>query len=214
MPAAAASARISGPGIATLLTWLFTASLGAFMLRSVIAHGGLRRQRAVRDGLHPGVLVGHFSLALSGLVVWISYLASGWDALAWLAVCLLIPGIGLGICTVTLWTPYPRSPRPASDPLPGPHSAPDHGSQPGGSWLPRLTADGARGRITDALLERALTDAALADELVDEVIASLPAGPPRKRKPRVYPAAVIPFGHGIAAMCTFVLAVVTATTAR
>ena len=44
-----------------------------------------------------------------------------------------------------------------------------------------------------------------------EVIASLPADASRRpRKPRVYPAAVIPFGHGLAALATFVMAVVTA----
>ncbi len=215
MPATAASARISGLAIATLFTWLFTASLGAFMLRSVLAHGGLRKQRAVRDGLHPAVLVGHFSLALSGLVAWIGYVATGWDAMAWLAVGLLTPAIGLGICTVTLWTPYPRFPRPAGDdPFSRPHPPRAQGSLPGDGMLPRRNRDPARGRITDALLERALTDAALASELVDEVIASLPAGPPPRRKPRAYPVAVIPFGHGLAAICTFLLAVVTAISAR
>ena len=69
--------------------------------------------------------------------------------------------------------------------------------------------------MSDATLARALTDEALAARLVDEVIASLPAGAStRPRKPRVYPAAVIPFGHGLAALATFVLAVVTAIGSR
>ena len=97
-------------GVATLLSWLFTATVGAYMLRRVAAHGGLGKQRAVRGGLSPRVLIGHFSLALSGLVSWICYLATGWVPLAWLGVGLLMPTIGFGICTVTLWTPYPRSP--------------------------------------------------------------------------------------------------------
>ena len=47
------------------------------------------------------------------------------------------------------------------------------------------------------------------------MIASLPEGTPRRpRKPRVYPAAVIPFGHGLAALATFTLAVVTAVGTR
>ena len=72
-----------------------------------------------------------------------------------------------------------------------------------------------RGRVTDATLARALTDEALAARLIDEVIANLPAGAPvRTRKPRVYPAAVIPFGHGLGAMATFVLAVLTAIGSR
>jgi hypothetical protein len=71
-----------------------------------------------------------------------------------------------------------------------------------------------RGRLTDATLARALTDEALAARLIDEVIASLPEGTKRARKPRVYPAAVIPFGHGLGALATFVLAVVTAIGTR
>jgi hypothetical protein len=110
MPAAADSLADPGLAIATLLSWVFTASLGAYMLRSLIARDGLRRQLGVRDGLHPGVLVGHFSLALTGLVTWICYLVTAAEPVAWLAVGLLVPGIGLGITTVTLWTPYPRPP--------------------------------------------------------------------------------------------------------
>jgi hypothetical protein len=125
---AAPSAHSGALGLATLLSWVFTASIGAYMLRSLAAHGALRRQRSVRDGLSPRVLYTHFSLALTGLVVWAAFLATGWGALAWVAVALLTPAIGLGICTVTLWTPYPR---PAGDPgqaaenpgVPGPQSS-------------------------------------------------------------------------------------------
>ncbi len=211
MATAAPSAHGGALGLATLLSWLFTASIGAYMLRSLVAHGALRRQRAVRDGLSPRVLYGHFSLALSGLVVWALFLATGWGPLTWVAVVLLAPAIGLGICTVTLWTPYPR-PAGETGQAPG-HPEPGHraGGSPGAGLFPPPAHDAVRGRVTDATLARALTDEALAARLVDEVIASLPPdGTARPRKPRVYPAAVIPLGHGLGAMATFVLAVVTA----
>ena len=113
MATAAPSAHGGALGLATLLCWLFTASFGAYMLRSLAARGALREQRSVRDGLSPRVLYTHFSLALAGLATWAAFLATGWGPLAWVAVTLLTPAIGLGICTVTLWTPYPR---PAGDP--------------------------------------------------------------------------------------------------
>jgi hypothetical protein len=207
-----------------------TAGIGAYMLRSLVTHGALRRQRSVRDGLSPRVLYGHFSLALTGLVVWAAFLATGWGPLAWVAVALLTPAIGLGICTVTLWTPYPR---PGGEPAPGPGDPgppsqpgqPEHPGQAGpgrraaGSQSPVLFPppphDAVRGRLTDAMLARALTDEALAARLIDEVIASLPAeAAKRARKPRVYPLAIIPFGHGLGAMATFVMAVVTAIGTR
>src|ERR1700756_2394449 len=99
MPAAPNSLHNPALAIGTLLCWVFTASLGAYMLRSLIAHDGLRKQLTVRDGLHPGVLVGHFSLALTGLVTWICYVITAAEPVAWLAVALLMPGIGLGIAT-------------------------------------------------------------------------------------------------------------------
>jgi hypothetical protein len=239
---AAPTAHSGALGLATLLTWVFTAGIGAYMLRSLVIHGALRRQRSVRDGLSPRVLYGHFSLALTGLVVWAVFVVTGWGPLAWVAVVLLAPAIGLGICTVTLWTPYPR---PAGDTgqaagQPGYPAQPGHPARPGqpehsgqpehpgppgqdrrAGSLPRAglfpppAHDAVHGRVTDATLARALTDEALAARLIDEVIASLPAdGTKRARKPRVYPVAVIPLGHGLGAMATFVMAVITAIGTR
>ena len=39
---------------AALISWLVTASLGAFMLRTWLARGGLRRERAKAGGLQIG----------------------------------------------------------------------------------------------------------------------------------------------------------------
>src|SRR5215469_8974932 len=92
---------------ATFISWLLTASLGAFMLRTWLVRGGLQQERARVGGLPPQLIAGHAGLALVGLAVWVAYLASGLRALAWTAVGLLTVIAGLGLCTVTLWTPYP-----------------------------------------------------------------------------------------------------------
>ena len=207
VPSAAFSAHSRALAIGTLVTWLCTAGIGAYMLGTVIARGGLRQQRAVRGGLPPAVLFGHFGLALTGLAVWVGYLATGWATLAWSAVGLLMPAIGLGISTVTLWTPYPGTSVAASaDPLAGP-AAP----RPTGRTLGAPAEDVLPTRVTDEVLARALTDDVLASKLVDDVLASVSAGPSRAvRKPRWRRAALIPAGHGVAAMATFVLAVVSA----
>jgi hypothetical protein len=103
-------------GLAALIAWLLTAGIGGYMLRTWIARGGLRRQRATGMGVPPGVVFGHASGALAGLTVWISYLISGWRPLAWIGVTLVCAAICLGICTVTLWTPYPVRPDPEAGP--------------------------------------------------------------------------------------------------
>jgi hypothetical protein len=190
----AASGHATALGVETFIAWLFTASLGAYMLSRWIASGGLRRQRATRDGLAPAVVFGHFGLALTGLAVWVGYLATGWPALAWSAVGVLMLVVGLGISTVTLLTPYPVQ---AAPDLPSAHGA--------------AAADMVSGKVTDEVLGRALTDDVLAGQLVDDLLArvgSESAG--TARMPRLRPAALIPVGHGVAALTTFLLAVLTA----
>jgi manganese efflux pump family protein len=100
-------------GLAALIAWLLTAGIGGYMLRTWVARGGLRRQRATGVGVPPGVVFGHASAALTGLAVWIGYLSSDWRPLAWIGVTLVCAAICLGICTVTLWTPYPVRAEPA-----------------------------------------------------------------------------------------------------
>jgi hypothetical protein len=209
--AAAASAHSSALGIVTLITWLLTAGIGAYMLGTLIARGALRQQRASRGGLPPAVLFGHFGLAITGLVVWVGYLATGWAALAWSAVGLLIPAIGLGISTVTLWTPFPGPPAAArASPLAG-----QGGTGPAGGMLAASAEDVLASHLTDEALASALTDAVRADKLIDDLLAHLLADPPRAvRKPKWHLRALIPVGHGMAAGATFLLAVLTAAGAR
>ena len=55
------------------------------------------------------------SAALTGLAVWVGYLAAGWHPPAWVGAALIAGAIALGICTVTLWTPYPVRPDPVDE---------------------------------------------------------------------------------------------------
>jgi hypothetical protein len=212
MPAAATSPHDPALAIATLACWAFTASLGALMLRSLISRDGLRRQLGVRGGLHPGVLVAHFSLALTGLVTWICYLVTAAEPVAWLAVGLLVPGIGMGITTVTLWTPYPH---PSGIAQPGQES-PGQALSGQAPPVPAPPAErAARGPLTDEALARTLADETLTRKLIDDMIASLPAEAAQEaKKPKSSSAGLIPIVHGLGAVITFALAVVTAAGMR
>lgn len=194
-------------GTAALITWLLDAASGAYMLGTWIVRGGLRRQAATGDRLAPAVVFGHFGLATTGLLMWVSYLSTQWAVLGWLAVGLLMLVIGLGICTVTLWTPFPaHRAGSAADPRPG---------SPAEGALAEPAEDAFSLTVTDDELARALTDEVLLGKLVDDVLARAPGGPVRgARKPRGLLVTLIPAGHGVAAMATMLLAVLTAVSAR
>lgn len=114
--------------VAALVCWLLTEALGALMVRGWLAAGGLHRARRERlagspDAMSVPVLAGHAGLNLAGLTCWICFVATGVRPLAFVALAFAAPAIGLGISTVTIWTPYPGrrpeepEPKPASEDL-------------------------------------------------------------------------------------------------
>jgi len=202
---AAAAVPSRALGIAALITWLLDAGSGAYMLSTWVVRGGLRRQRAAGDRLGPAVVFGHFGMATTGLLVWVSYLATRWAVLGWLAIGVLMLVIGLGISTVTLWTPFPAR-RAAAGADPG-------GSGAVGGVLAEPADDTITVAVTDAELARALTDEVLLAKLIDDVVARVPREPaPEARKPGGH-LALIPAGHGMAAIATVLLAVLAVVSA-
>lgn len=179
---------------ATFISWLLTASLGAYMLRTWLARGGLRRERERPGGLPPQLIFWHASFAVFGLLVWVSYLVTGTRALAWTAVGMLMVTVGLGLSTVTLWTPYPvRKPGERRMPAPWDGPAVVVPDTPAGADRVPGPPDSV---VTDEMIARLLED---------------PLTPARRRPITVNPAVLIPVAHGFAAIGTFVLAVVTAS---
>jgi hypothetical protein len=195
--------------IATLVTWLIAGAAGIYMFGTWLSAGGPGQQRARRDGLPPAVILTHLGFGALGFAAWASFVVTGRDWLAWTGVGLLMPGIGLGICTVTLWTPYPtlQPPRPAGDTGPG-------GAGPATGMLATPAEDAIAGQFSNEVLAKTLASEALTGRLINEALSSLPPQPRPERKSRGHLAPLIPAGHGLAAMVTFVLAVVTAISAR
>jgi hypothetical protein len=106
--------------LAALAAWAVTAAAGTWLLAGWIAHGGLRRRYARVAGVPQAVIVGHFTLALTGLGIWIAFLATGVPALAWAAVAVVLSVAGLGMATLAGGLPEERQP---SDGPPDPQPA-------------------------------------------------------------------------------------------
>jgi hypothetical protein len=119
----AASGPVGGKDLpmdlAALAAWLVTAGSGAYLLSRWVSRGGRLRLHAAHAtggagsplaaGSPPVVLLGHFGLALGGLLLWLIYLVTGWSVLAWTAVGVLLPVAGLGMATLVVGLPG-RSP--------------------------------------------------------------------------------------------------------
>ena len=103
----------AGMDTAALIAWLVTASSGLYVLRNWMSRGGSLRPRGAVTGSPPSVIVGHFSLAATGLVLWIAYLVAGWNALAWTAVAVLLPVAGLGMAALAIGLPASAAADPA-----------------------------------------------------------------------------------------------------
>src|SRR5258708_26572855 len=159
--------------VATLVSWLATEVFGGYMLSVWIGSGGNRVKRDVPGAVPRSVIFGHAGLAFTGLVWWISFVVTGDVPLAWLSIAFLAPAIGLGISTLTLWTPYPAR-RPGAE----------------AAWQ---QYDCMLGLTSDELLAASLEDDALTTKLVDELVASVLDRPePTQRRPKWQLSPVLP----------------------
>lgn len=201
--------------VAALIAWLVTASSGAYVLGSWVAHGGTFQRRAgsAAAGSPPAVVFGHFGLALSGLAVWVAYLIAGWAPLAWAAVVVLVPVAGLGIATLAVGLPHRLSPAAGDGPAdaagrgagnPATASAGtvgiqlDGGGSPASTRTPVIGAGGvgaggvSAGGVSAGRAGRASTHDA------------------RGTSARTYPPLAVVVGHGVLAVTTMILVLLAA----
>jgi manganese efflux pump family protein len=103
--------------LAALITWLVTVGLGVSMMARWITR--IRRIGTQPRGRGPVLNFTHFGLALTGLLTWISYLATGLTGLAWAACGLLLAVASLGMALVFLAPAATAAEtRPGDDPPP------------------------------------------------------------------------------------------------
>jgi hypothetical protein len=88
---------------AALILWVITA-LGGFGLLGIwLQRGGQRQSDRPGQRIRPPLIFGHMALAATGLVLWIIYVASDSDVLAWIAFALLLIVASLGFAMFAIW---------------------------------------------------------------------------------------------------------------
>jgi manganese efflux pump family protein len=104
---------------AALIAWVVTAGGGFVLLSIWLARGGMRQGHEPGLRIRPLLILSHFLLAATGLVIWIVYVFSDTESLAWVAFVLLLVVAGLGFAMFAIW--YQRRQRGAAgeavDPL-------------------------------------------------------------------------------------------------
>jgi hypothetical protein len=86
---------------AALVVWILTAAGGFIMLAIWFSKGGMQQREGGR--IRPPLILSHFLLAATGLVLWIVYVATDSSALAWIAFALLLVIAALGFAMFALW---------------------------------------------------------------------------------------------------------------
>ena len=110
---------------AALIAWVITAGGGFVLLSIWLARGGMRQARESGARIRPPLILGHFLLAATGLVLWIIYVANDSDTLAWIAFVLLLVVAALGFTMLAIWLQQRRgetgtASRPAEQNFPVP----------------------------------------------------------------------------------------------
>jgi uncharacterized membrane protein len=86
---------------AALITWIVTAGGGFVLLATWLRNGGMQQREKGR--IRPAIILSHFALAATGLVLWIVYVASDSTTVAWIAFALLLVVALIGFTMFGIW---------------------------------------------------------------------------------------------------------------
>jgi hypothetical protein len=87
---------------AALIAWVITAGGGFILLTVWLKRGGMQ-QAGGENRIRPPLILSHFLLAATGLVVWVIYVVSNKDVLAWIAFGILAVVAVLGWTMFAIW---------------------------------------------------------------------------------------------------------------
>src|SRR4029450_1879134 len=87
---------------AALIAWIVTAG-GGFVLLGLWIQRGEMQQQGPASRINPPLILSHFGLAATGLVLWIILVFTDSDALAWIAFVIILLVALLGWTMVAIW---------------------------------------------------------------------------------------------------------------
>jgi hypothetical protein len=88
---------------AALIAWVITAGGGFVLLTIWLSRGGMQQPEGSRGRIRPPLIMSHFLLAAAGLVLWVIYVVTDTDALAWIAFVALLVVAALGFTMFAIW---------------------------------------------------------------------------------------------------------------
>jgi hypothetical protein len=86
-----------------LAAWVLTAGGGLFLLGLWLKHGGMQQSERPGTRIRAARVLSHFALAAIGLVLWIVYVASDSEPLAWISFAILLVVALLGFSMLAIW---------------------------------------------------------------------------------------------------------------
>jgi len=86
---------------AALIFWVLTAGGGFVMLAIWLKNGGMQQTEGGR--IRPAIILTHFLLAATGLVLWIVYVVNDSSTIAWIAFALLLVVALIGFTMLGIW---------------------------------------------------------------------------------------------------------------
>ena len=115
-----------------LITWSAAVLAGLYMLAVWLIENDVTAGGAAASRLPVPVVFGHLSLAVCGLVLWVTYLVVGEKAFAWAAIGVLGGIALLGFTMFARWIPVYREPetRATGQLAAAAHSGPAEGNFP------------------------------------------------------------------------------------
>ena len=94
---------------AALVVWILTAGGGFLLLAIWLSRGGMQQQAEGGNRIRPPLIMSHFLLAATGLVLWIVYVIDDSSTLAWIAFAALVVVALLGFTMFAIWLQRRRS---------------------------------------------------------------------------------------------------------